>query len=119
MQVDAAGTLHDHSAVWSPPGGWRAREIGTGVRVRDMAQDGPLSWRVYGTDNAGTPGILTYRLTAGAGWRRESTIATPRPVQRIEVIDGYHDPARILATGASSAREVQVADGDIYVAGGR
>jgi hypothetical protein len=40
-------------------------------------------------------------------------------VQRIEVIDGYRDPARILATGASSAREVAVADGDIYVAGGR
>jgi hypothetical protein len=137
MQLDAAGTLHDHSALWSPFGGWRAREIGTGVRVRDMAPDGPLGWRVYGTDNAGAPGILTYRLRAvrlaapgpsdgaekpglgGVAWRHESTIATPQPVQRIEVIDGYRDPARILATGASSAREVAVADGDVYVAGGR
>jgi hypothetical protein len=33
------------------------------------------------------------------------------------VIGGFRDPARILATGNSSAREVTVADGDIYVAG--
>lgn len=34
-----------------------------------------------------------------------------------QVIAGFRDPARILATGASSARDVSVADGDIYVAG--
>ena len=44
-------------------------------------------------------------------------LATPTPVQRIEVIGGYRDPARILATGASSARDVSTADGDVYVAG--
>ncbi|MEZ0071032.1 hypothetical protein [Planotetraspora sp. GP83] len=33
------------------------------------------------------------------------------------LLTGFRDPARILATGASSAREVTVADGDVYVAG--
>lgn len=117
MQLDAAGQIHDQSALWSPLGGWRTKEVATGVRVRDMEQISPVTWRVYGTDNAGATGIATYRLTAGTGWTYESTIATPQPVQRIEVIGGYRDPARILATGASSAREVSVADGDIYVAG--
>ena len=46
-----------------------------------------------------------------------STIATPGAVQRIEVIGDHRDPARILATGASSGRDVSVADGDVYVAG--
>ncbi|WP_020667060.1 hypothetical protein [Amycolatopsis nigrescens] len=44
-------------------------------------------------------------------------IRTPKPVQRVEVITGFRDPARILATGAASDRDVSVADGDIYVAG--
>ena len=53
----------------------------------------------------------------GRYWRPESTTATPKLVQRIEVIAGYRDPARILITGQSSAREVSVADGDISMAG--
>ena len=61
--------------------------------------------------------IAGNRLTAGSFWRYEATIATPKPVRRIEVIGGYRDPARILATGASGARDVAVADGDISVAG--
>lgn len=117
MQLDADAGVHDHAAVWSPLTGWRAREIATGVRVRDMEPDGPLSWRVYGTPADGTTGIGAYRLTAGLTWTSEVTIATPQPVQRIELIDGHRDPARILATGASSAREVTVADGDVYLAG--
>ncbi|WP_414943361.1 hypothetical protein [Amycolatopsis sp. cmx-11-32] len=44
-------------------------------------------------------------------------ITTPKPVQRVEVIAGFRGPARILVTGASSARDVSVADGDICVAG--
>jgi hypothetical protein len=117
MQLDADAQVHDQAASWSPLGGWRTREVATGVRVRDMEQVDATSWRVYGTDNAGAPGIGTYRLTAGTGWQFESTIPTPQAVQRIEVIGGYRDPARILATGASSARDVSVADGDVYVAG--
>jgi hypothetical protein len=63
------------------------------------------------------PDIETYRLALGSHLRHESTIATPQPVQRIEVIGGFRDPARILATGNSSARDVGTADGDVYVAG--
>ena len=37
--------------------------------------------------------------------------------KRSEVIDGYRDPARLLASGASSARDVSVADGDISLVG--
>jgi phage tail protein X len=117
MQLDANAALHDFTALWSPLGGWRTKEVATGVRVRDMEQVDALTWRVYGTDNAGATGISTYTVTAGTGWAYESTIATPKPVQRIEVIDGFRDPARILASGASTDRDVAVADGDIYVAG--
>ena len=117
MQLDAAGVVHTHAGIWSPFGGWRNREVATGVLIRDMAPAGAASWRIYATPADGTAGVGAYRLTAGTTWRYEATIATPRPVQRIEVIDDYRDPARILATGASSARDVSVADGDIYVAG--
>lgn len=117
MRIDAAGVVRTNSGVWSRARGWRTRELGTDVRVRDMERSGPASWRVYATTADGAPGIETYQLTGGLAWRHESTIATPKAVQRIEVIGGHRDPARVLATGASSAREVEVADGDIYVAG--
>jgi hypothetical protein len=117
MRLDADGRVHDEAALWSPLGGWHNREVTTGVRVRDMERLDAKTWRVYGTDDAGTPGITTYRLTGGIDWRFESAIATPRAVQRIEVITDHRDPARILATGASSDRDVSVADGDVYVAG--
>ncbi|HEV7900112.1 MAG TPA: BNR-4 repeat-containing protein [Planosporangium sp.] len=118
MRIDAAGVVHDHTAVYTP-WGWRSAEVATGVRVRDMEEVGPLTWRVYATVEGTTSGISTYLLHAGTGWRSESVIPTPKAVQRIEVIGGYRDPARILASGASSARDVSVADGDIYVAGRR
>jgi hypothetical protein len=117
MQIDAAGVVHDHSAVWTPFAGWYSHEIAVGSRVRDMEQVNDLSWRVYTTSESKPSGIDTYRLYAGSYWRAESTIPTPKAVQRIEVIGGYRDPARILATGASTARDVSTADGDIYVAG--
>jgi hypothetical protein len=115
MRTDTAGVVHDHAAVWTP-GGWHVTELGTGIRVRDMEPVGPLTWRVYAT-RQGTPGIQTYLLRMGRRWRAGSVVATPRPVQRVEVVTGYRDPARIIATGASGARDVAVADGDIYVAG--
>jgi hypothetical protein len=115
MQTDTAGVLTDHAALWTPAG-WRVRTLDTGVRIRDMEPVGPLTWRVY-TTREGTPEIRTYLLRLGLWWRARSVIATPRPVQRVEVITGYRDPARIVATGASGARDVAVADGDIYVAG--
>jgi hypothetical protein len=117
MQLDPAGLVHDHAAVYAG-GTWFTQEIGTGARIRDMEPSGPDTWRVYATNDAAPSGIDTYQLFAGAVWQHESTIATPAAVQRIEVITGNQDPAaRILATGASSDRDVSIADGDIYVAG--
>jgi hypothetical protein len=81
-----------------------------------MEPAGPHAWRVYATVEGAPSGISTY-LLCGTSWRPETTIATPKPVQRIELITNFRDPARILATGASSARDVSVADGDIYVGG--
>ena len=121
MQLDANGVLHDNLAVRTPRG-WFAREVATGIRVRDMEPAGLLTWRVYATGEpaAGTPapsGIQTFLFTAGFFWRAGQVIPTPHAVQRIEVITDGRDPARILATGASSARDVTTADGDVYVAG--
>ncbi len=116
MQLDTTGVLHDFAGIWTPFG-WRTREVATGARVRDMEPLNAFTWRVYATREGTTSGIGTYLLHAGTAWQNESVIETPRAVQRIEVIGGYRDPARLLATGASSAREVSVADGDVYVVG--
>ncbi len=117
MQLDATGALHDSVAVHTPAG-WRAREVATGVRVRDMEPLGLVGWRVYATaDPPAGGGILTYVALPGLVWLAGPVIPTPKAVQRIEVIANHRDPARILATGASSARDVSVADGDVYVAG--
>ncbi|WP_232344172.1 BNR-4 repeat-containing protein [Actinoplanes awajinensis] len=117
MQLDAQARVHTHSAVHLPGVGWRATELGTGARVRDMEPADDFSWRVHATPDPAATGVDTYRLVPGLPWRRESTLATPQPIQRIEVIAGHRRPARLLLTGASSAREVTVADGDVYVAG--
>jgi len=116
MQLDATGAVHDHAAAWTGRG-WYTRELGAGPRIRDMEPSSPLTWRVYTTTDTAPGGIDTYQLFVGIAWLHESTIATPKPVQRIEVIADHRDPARILATGASSDRDVSIADGDIYVAG--
>jgi hypothetical protein len=115
MQTDMAGMVTDHVAVWTKRG-WRVRPIGAGRWIKDMEQVGPLTWRIYSTRYASTT-IETHLLYLGRWWRRERAIETPRPVQRIELIAGYRDPARILVTGASGSRDVAEADGDIYVAG--
>ncbi|WP_433510562.1 BNR-4 repeat-containing protein [Nonomuraea sp. CA-143628] len=112
---DAALGFHDFASVWTPRG-WQTSEVATGLRTREMEQIGPDTWRVYTTVD-GQPGIATHRLDHGRRWTPETVIPTPKPVQRIELITRFRDPARILATGASSAREVTVADGDVYVAG--
>jgi len=115
MQTGTDGVLTDHAAVYVA-GRWRARRLGTGRWIREMEQVGPVTWRVYAT-REGDPGIRTYVLRFGRWWRGGPVIATPRPVQRVEVVTGYRDPVRIVATGASGARDVAVADGDVYVAG--
>jgi hypothetical protein len=116
MQYDPAGVLQDYTAV-STPLGWRVTPLGTGVRVRDMEPVLPFAWRVYATPDPATTGILSYLLMPGVGWKAGPTTATPTPVQRIEVITDAREPNRILATGASTARDVATADGDVYVAG--
>ena len=77
-----------------------------------------LTWRIY-TTRDGLTGIETFRLHHGTRLRTEATIATSQPVQRIEVIGGYREPAHLLATGNSSARDVSIADGNVFVVGRR
>jgi hypothetical protein len=116
MQIDEQGQVHGHSAVHLGAG-WQQQELGTGARFRDMEPAGGLSWRVYATPDPAAPGVDTYRLVPGVSFRPESSLVTPQPVQRIEVIAGSRSPAHLLLTGSSSAREVTIADGDVYVAG--
>jgi len=117
MRFDTEGVVHTHVTVRTPLG-WHDREVASGLRVRDMERIDPLTWRVYTTSSdPAVTAVATYTLTAGLLWRPEATIPTPRAVQRVEVVDGYRDPARVILTGASSARPADVADGDIYVAG--
>jgi hypothetical protein len=111
---------HTMVAVWSGSA-WQTREVATGLRIRDIERLSSNSWRVYANRETAhdviAPNIETYLLDSGTTWTAETTIAVPKAVQRIEVIAGAKDPARILATGASSARDVSIADGDVYVAG--
>ncbi|MEV8508508.1 BNR-4 repeat-containing protein [Actinoplanes sp. NPDC051475] len=117
MQLDEAGAVHTYTAVRTPSG-WQRREVATGIRVRDMERVGPLTWRVYATStDPAVTAVSTHLLHAGRTWRDETTIPMARAVQRIEVVDGYRDPARLILSGASSARPADVADGDISVAG--
>ncbi|GAB3914707.1 hypothetical protein GCM10029964_126650 [Kibdelosporangium lantanae] len=112
---DDNAVTHNKVSRWTGTT-WETTEVATGLRTREIEQVNSVTWRVYATRD-GKPNIETYLLTFARDWRPESMIPTAKPVQRIELIGGFHDPARILASGASTAREVAVADGDIYVAG--
>lgn len=116
MGLDTAGVLHTHAAAYRA-GRWTTVDAPDGVRVRDMEPVSGDTWRVYATAESGATGIATYKVKPGRSWTAETTIPTPKAVQRIEVVTGGRDPVRILATGASSDRDVAIADGDIYVAG--
>ncbi|WP_086820822.1 BNR-4 repeat-containing protein [Allokutzneria sp. NRRL B-24872] len=107
--------LHDFASVWTG-NRWETKEIATGLRVREAERVDGSTWRVYAT-REGQPNIETFLLSDGRSWRAETAIPTAKPVQRVEVVTGFRDPARIIATGASSDRDVKVADGDITVAG--
>jgi hypothetical protein len=115
ITMDDTGLLHNTVAVWSGSA-WQRREVATGLRTREIERLGPNSWRVY-ANREGTPNVQTFLLDNGQTWTAESTITTAKEIQRIEVIAGFRDPARVLISGASSDRDVAVADGDIYVAG--
>jgi BNR repeat-containing family member len=120
MTFDTNLLLHNMASVWTGSA-WQTRQVATGLRIRDMERVDATTWRVYANRESQPdvvePNIFTFLLASGQTWTAETTITTPRPVQRIEVITNRRDPARILATGASSARDVSVADGDVYVAG--
>jgi hypothetical protein len=112
---DTSGGTHNQASVWTGTR-WETKEVASGLRTREIEQVNLVTWRVYATRD-GQPNIETYLLTFGRDWRPETVITTPKPVQRIEVIGDYRDPARILASGASTGRDVSISDGDIYVAG--
>lgn len=105
--------LHSHAAVWNGSG-WNIAEVASGLRLKEMELLGEETWRVYATRD-GVPGIEIFTIDAALDWQEAGRIETPKPVQRIELVTGGRSPARLLATGASTARPVTVADGDIYV----
>ncbi|MFC0116016.1 BNR-4 repeat-containing protein [Kibdelosporangium aridum] len=112
---NTTGTQLNHASVWNGRN-WETQQVASGLRTREVERVNLATWRVYATRD-GQPNIETYLLTFGKNWRQETVIPTRKPVQRVEVIGNFRDPARILASGASSARDVAIADGDIYVAG--
>jgi len=112
---EAKGPLHNYLSWWNGFR-WQTKEVARGLRVRDMEPLNFATWRVYATED-GKPNVNTYKVTLGRTWEAETVIPTAKPVQRIELIKDFRDPVRVLLSGASSAREVAVADGDISVAG--
>jgi hypothetical protein len=107
--------VDDYLSTWTGAS-WQTKKIGSGMRLREMEPLGAGTWRVYTTLHE-QPDITTYLVNEGQDWIMESVIPTPREAQRIELITGFKDPARVLATGNSSDRDVSVADGDIQVIG--
>jgi hypothetical protein len=61
--------------------------------------------------------VHTFLVRLGLTWTPEAVIPTAKPVQRVEVVENFRDPARAIFSGASSQRDVSIADGDISVAG--
>jgi hypothetical protein len=112
---EAKGPLHNYLSTWNGLS-WETKEVARGLRVREMEPLNPLTWRVYATED-GKPNVNTYLVRFGRTWSAESVIPTTKPVQRIELVKDFRDPVRVLMSGASSARDVAVADGDIYTAG--
>ncbi|MFD9734288.1 BNR-4 repeat-containing protein [Umezawaea sp. NPDC059074] len=112
---EAKGPLHNYLSWWNGFK-WQTKEVARGLRVREMEPLNFATWRVYATED-GKPNVNTYKVTLGRTWEAETVIPTAKPVQRIELIKDFRDPVRVLLSGASSAREVAVADGDISVAG--
>ncbi|KOV79413.1 hypothetical protein ADL03_36930 [Nocardia sp. NRRL S-836] len=109
------GPLHNYLSTWTGRT-WETREVARGLRTREIEPVSPLTWRVYATED-GKPNVLTYLVRFGRTWEAETVIPTAKPVQRVEVVENFRDPARAIFSGASSQRDVAVADGDISVAG--
>ena len=95
------------AAVWTGSG-WRSGEVATGVRVRDMERVDPYLAGLRDAGRARRTASARSRSCAGARpLDRRVRRSRPRgPCSASRSIGDYRDPARILASGASSAREV-------------
>ncbi|WP_245777654.1 BNR-4 repeat-containing protein [Lentzea xinjiangensis] len=109
------GPLRNHMSTWNGRS-WETREVARGLRTREVEPVDPVTWRVYATED-GKPNVTTYLVRFGRTWTQEAVIPTAKPVQRVEVVQNFRDPARAIFSGESSQRDVAVADGDITVAG--
>jgi hypothetical protein len=111
---DSSATFHINAGHWNGSR-WVVRRVTSGVRAREME---PVvgGWRIYASLEL-VPNIKTGLLSDAGVWTPGATISTAKPVQRIELITRFRDPARLLVSGESSSRDVSVADGDIHVIG--
>ncbi|MCG8922082.1 BNR-4 repeat-containing protein [Lentzea sp. CC55] len=112
---EAGGPLRNHLSTWNGRA-WETKEVARGLRTREAEPVDPITWRVYATED-GKPNVNTYLVRFGRHWTPETVIPTAKPVQRVEVVENFRDPARAIFSGASSDRDVAIADGDISVAG--
>lgn len=115
MGDEAKGPLRNYLSTWNGRN-WETKEVARGLRTREIEEVDLFTWRVYATED-GKPNVNTYLVRFGRFWSPESVIPTAKPVQRVEIVENFRDPARAIFSGASSARDVAIADGDIYVAG--
>lgn len=115
MGDEAKGPLRNYLSTWNGRS-WETKEVARGLRTREIEEVDLFTWRVYATED-GKPNVNTYLVRFGRFWSPESVIPTAKPVQRVEIVENFRDPARAIFSGASSARDVAIADGDIYVAG--
>jgi hypothetical protein len=109
------GPLRNYMSTWNGRS-WETKEVARGLRTREMEPIDPFTWRVYATED-GKPNVNTFLVRFGRTWTPETVIPTAKPVQRVEVVQNFRDPARAILSGASSQRDVAIADGDISVAG--
>lgn len=109
------GPLRNYLSTWNGRG-WETKEVARGLRTREIEPVDLFTWRVYATED-GKPNVNTYLVRFGRFWSPEAVIPTAKPVQRVEVVENFRDPARAIFSGASSNRDVSIADGDISVAG--
>ncbi|MFS8100865.1 BNR repeat-containing protein [Lentzea alba] len=109
------GPLRNYMSTWNGRS-WETKEVARGLRTREMEPVDPFTWRVYATED-GKPNVNTFLVRFGRTWTPEAVIPTAKPVQRVEIVENFRDPARAIFSGASSQRDVAIADGDISVAG--
>lgn len=108
-----AGQLLTHAAVWSA-GGWRTRRIAVDLWLKELEPLGGDRFRVFAT-RADRPRLEVYTLDGSLAFTPAGGVDTPGAVQRVELLTGWPGGGRVLATGAASARDVAIADGDVHL----